>query len=353
VHVYQLIASLYIFGISAHEFNAWQQLFLEDFRVLQVAQEFGNLKPDGQREEFAKLWVQAVVKISPEFSLETPFDDIIGTMFTKDESLLIQVMNFLMSTCALTNPRVSSAVALWAGDVLMHLEVYDPEAHLCQLYFSALLTFGPIFDFVTCVSTLNSFTKILKKPTVTSSTFPEVYISRILEVLLRRSSVTESDVTDAVCICARQFCVTFKDGLTDNLCQFMFDALIDLLRHERFGRPVDVIAVIDALLQCDLPAAFAPKFTLLARVTAYHTATAGRLVAENIGEEVEEAAVLVLEAFLRGAPWMVCAATTFMRELLPKLVPAFETQLIELLQSPVDEVVTAIQTIITLIFVNP
>jgi hypothetical protein len=352
VHVYQLVASLLIFGIAAHEFNVWQQLFLDDFQSLHVVEEFGNLKPAGQREEFAQLWLKALVRLSPDFSVTTSFESVIALMFTKDSSLLIQVMNFLMSTCELTNPRVSSAIALWAGDVLMQLEVYDSDAHLSQLYFSALLTFGPLFDYLTCVSSLNSISKILRKQTVTPTTFPDVYASRILQVLLRRSSVGEPDVVDAVCICARQFCATFKDGLTEPLCAFMLDALIALLRHERFGRPADAVAVIGALLRCDLPAAFARRFALLARITLYHPAAAGRIAEAAVDAGPEAEAAAILGAFLGGAPWMACAAAAFVRELLPGLAPALAPQLTALLDSPADEVAAAVQTVVPLIFVN-
>jgi hypothetical protein len=352
VHVFQLVASLLIFGIAAHEFEEWEQLFVPEFRALSTAAGFGVLKPAEQREQFKAIWSKTLGLLGPDLSSATPFDSIVRYMFKTDESLLIQVMNFLMSTCQLTNPRVSSAISIWAGDVLMQLEIYDCDAHIFQLYFSSLLTFGPLFDYVTCVSSLNAITKVLSKPTVTSTTFPAVYISRILQVLFRRSSVDEPDVSDAVSICAVRFCRTFSDAFSETLCEFMFNLIVGLLHVERFGQPISVVDVLEAVLACELPPAFAMKFRLLARLTGYHSKVVRQSEDLGSGEPLERAAVVVAELFLGAKPWMICAAIEFLREELPKLVPTFETRLTELLDSPEDSVAAATQSVVPLIFPN-
>jgi hypothetical protein len=275
-------------------------------------------------------------------------------MFRKDESLLIQVMNFLMLSCQLTHPLVSSAIGLWAGEVLMHLETYDPEGHLFQLYFSTLLSFCPLFDYLTCVTALNSITRILAKPSVSKQTFSEVYISRILQVLNRRSTVDDPDVIDAICICTTQFLKTFKDSLTETLGEFLFNLVIELLPRERFDPALTVADVLEALLACDLPPSFSVKFRLLSRLVGYHPTVGDRFrgTALDFGEAEERASAVVLDVFLNGAAWMVCAGIEFLRELLPGLVPTFEARLTVLLDSPVDAVASAAQAVLPLIFIN-
>jgi hypothetical protein len=197
--------------------------------------------------------------------------------------------------------------------------------------------------------------KLLAKPTVNETTFPGQYISRILQILLKRCSEKSMPVVDSVGLCVIQFCATFKNGLNERLNEFIFGILIELLRHDRFDGDGDAISILDALKKCDVPAAFRNKYSLLWRLLGYRKGLGERVAKEEEqGQRPQADTCIILNLFMASnVPWMVIAAITFLSERTPHLVPMFEGQLMDLLDSKIDDIVIAVQGVIHLVFVKP
>jgi hypothetical protein len=348
VHLFQLVCSLLIFGLGAHEFEGLSTLFVAKMQGCPRVVNFGVLKPAGQRARFNELWAKSVQAISPDLSTET--EPVIRKMMEIDQSLLVDIMNFLMSSCELVRPPVASGLALFAGEVLKQLNEFTIESHLFQLFFSSLLSIAQLFDPLSCVCALNQITRLLES----TKAFPDQYVSRILQVLFKRSSLNDREVLEFVSLCGSQFCSSLLATLDDKLHEFLFAIIIELFRQNHFGGAVSVLDILDVLLGPQITGTFKSKYKLLSNLVGCHTDAAIAAKVQPVESDADERTVhVVLNLFLASSrAWMVCAAIGFLKERAPQLLPGFDTQITELLDHDDDAVVVAAESVILLVLVN-
>jgi hypothetical protein len=124
--MFQLVASLMIFGISAHEFEGLSEFFVPSMHHLAPVKKFDELRPQQERAHFHRIWETALEK----HGVSGDFGTILRKMLETDRSFLMGVMNFLMTSCQLTTPSVSSGIAIFAGEVLLQMDVYTADEPL-------------------------------------------------------------------------------------------------------------------------------------------------------------------------------------------------------------------------------
>jgi hypothetical protein len=338
----RIVCCLAVFGFSGHQFESTAGLFDSNLQTLPRVKAFIVCKPAAQRARFAELWELSVRAVAADLS-PSDLPSLFAKLIESDLEILVEAMNFFMSTCEFTKPLVAAGVAIFSGEVLRQLPEFS------QLFLTSLISFAQLFDPLTCICSLNEITGLLVK----SQTFPEQYHSRMAQVLFKRSSLEDPEVLDFVSLCAAQFCRSSPSGLSDKLRETLSEIVMELFKQNHFLGPGSVLVFLDVLKE-KFPDAF--NYKLLYQLVGFH-------FDENVAQKVTksevdlaneanlETARSILNLFLASSkPWMVCAAIRFIREAAQGLLAHFRDQIIALLQHENGDIVCEAETVILLVF---
>jgi hypothetical protein len=304
-------------------------LFAEQVKTIAVVKKYER---PVQNVHFEQVWGKTVAKLSSE-GVDN-LESVVGKMLQVNESLLVDVMNFMLANCQLTKPIISAAISIFAGEVLLQTVSYAASTALFQLFISRLLSFGPLFDPFICICCLNGLFRIFSRPDINSKSFPEQYLGRVLPIVLKSSLAEAVEVIECVCLCTTQFCTVFYDVLNDKVNDHVFRIIVALLKRDLIS---GAVGILNILKKSQVPDAFVTKYQLLYRLISYHTKSGIDVDKEETfnGPDVGE----ILNLFVTSkVVWMICAALEFLRTVRPDLVPTFEGQVTELLDSSSDEV---------------
>jgi hypothetical protein len=82
VHMFQLVASLMIFGISAQEFEGLSEFYIASMRHLARVKKFDELRPQKELPHFHHIWETALEKLG----VRGDFSTILRKMFETDRT---------------------------------------------------------------------------------------------------------------------------------------------------------------------------------------------------------------------------------------------------------------------------
>jgi hypothetical protein len=341
--VFQMICALIVFGLATRAFDTLGSLFAEQVKTIAIVKKYER---PVQNAHFEQVWGKTVARLSNKGVDD--LESVIGKMLQANESLLADVMNFLLANCQLTKPIVSTAISIFAGEVLLQTALYTASNALFQLFISRLLSFGPLFDPFICICCLNGLFRIFSRPDINSESFPEQYLGRVLPIVLKSSSAEAAEVIECVSLCATQFCTVFGNILNDKLNDHIFGIIVALLKRDIIA---GAVGILNILKKSQIPDAFVAKYRLLHRLIAFYRQSGIDVNPEEKfdGPDVGE----ILNVFVTSqVVWMICAALEFLRTVRPDLVPTFEEQVTELLDSSSDEVLGAVEGVIPLAFIQ-
>ena len=352
-HLFHMTCSLIVLGIAVCEFSQVSGLFVKE--ILPLTSQC-NIPPCPKLDmvAFGDVWQSVLHTIQPETSSETAFtatsiQDVIRNLIELNESLLIDVFNIVMSEVDFANPILTSSVCLFSGEIVLQMKTYSASSRLFTLCFSAMLSFGQLSDDFTCICCLNELTKLLQKPRLTASTFPTQSASMILQVMLKRCTVESKLIIDAIPICLAQFCETFSDGIDEKLTEPIFTIIVESLRQTQFDTEITFYTVLEALLKNEhiTDQRYKALYQIL-RMRPLQEPIPDKHMRVDKSDEKDYSVVLTL--FLESnTPWMVCCALAFLRNLAHFFLPAFATRIMDLIDSPNDEVAESAEQAIVLV----
>ncbi|OHS99008.1 hypothetical protein TRFO_34619 [Tritrichomonas foetus] len=245
IHIYQVISSLLIYGFSARMFKQNELYLPSIYQILFDKQQKNSLVNEKQVHLFQQMFYKCIHKEKIDSKIdysnigiksEKYFDykEAIDLLIDDDKSLLVDVMNFLMSTCQLNQYKVSSGIAMFCGEVLNHLDDLSEKSAITNLYFSTLLSFVSLFDNLTCIVALNEITKLFQKPELLQS-FPIQYVSRVFQVSLKMCSSESSKVISSIIVCMFQCCSIFNDKITKKMDDILFEIISEIFKKDFFN----------------------------------------------------------------------------------------------------------------------
>ena len=351
-HLFHMACSLIVLGIAVCEFSQVSGLFVKE--IMSIAREW-NVPPCPKldMEAFSDVWQSVLRAIQPDTSSETAFtatsiQDVIRNLIELNESLLIDVFNVVMSEVDFANPILTSSVCLFSGEIVLQMKTYSASSRLFTLCFSAMLSFGQLSDDFTCICCLNELTKLLQKPGLTASTFPAQSASMILQVMLKRCTVESKLIIDVIPICLAQFCETFSDGIDEKLTELIFTIIVESLRQTQFDTEITFYTVLEALLKNEQSSKKYKALYQILRMRPLQEPIPDKYMHVDKSDEKDYSVVLTL--FLESnTPWMVCCALAFLKNLANFFLPAFSTRIMDLIDSPDDEVAESAEQTIVLV----
>lgn len=354
VHLFQMVCSLIIFGIAAREFERVSGLLVSEIhKIVGKRQTPAYPKLALDKGRFKQTWESVIQTVLPEKANEitatvSSVSMVICGLIELDGTLLVDVMNSIMSTVNLTNHVVASSVCLFAGEVIMQMKEYSASSHFFNLFFSALLSFGQLFDEFTCLCCLSGLTKLMRKEGVCAETFPSQYTSRILQVMLKRCTSESNCVMDSIIVCLGQFCKTFCDGIDEKLNEFIFAIVMELLRQTQVEMDVTLVNVLESLLNNEKVRKFDKKYEILKQILEPKKENEGNSIEADKENEKEYCVVLNL-LIESNIPWLVCRAISFLTSSAGFLMPMFGTRILELIKSTDDEITETAQRAVVLV----
>lgn len=357
IHLYQIVASIIIYGFAARFYEETSNLFVSELRNLASLKNFVSCKQTNARQKYFQV---LSLTLNSKFGInEIPrdatqlFNVIFPCLMDKDQSLFLDVMNFLMSTCQINRAQVSSALAMFCGEVLLFMSEYSDKSALFNLYFSTLLSFGPLFDSLTCICCLNEIIKMIERKDIDISKFPPQYISRILQVLFKRSTSNDNDIINTVITTLLQFCCSFADVLTDKLHEFIFGILIEFMKLGAFSFRKTPIDIIECLIKNQLVSElehFSIRYKTLYSLISFHPDTKINSKINQIEVEINESdTCVVLNMFFESnVPWMLASAISFISSKGISILPTFIDKMIQMIDHPNDDVASRAAAIMEL-----
>lgn len=304
VHLYQIICSLLIFGFSAKQFDATENLYKDEFIqtgnsttkcpsnnpqlasqipekhlficILGIALyklkttqanetndiiSFNEEKHD--KDSILKETSGQTPTINEKDEIHSQFDplsfkadksfkEVLSLLINRKENyLLIDMLDFFMSSLPLKFSQVSSGIAVFCGEVLNHFsnlfDSNEKHSEILNLYFKTLLSLSSSFDEFTYLVSIGEITKFIRRTDLLISTdvndvnpiFSYVYLSRILRIILKRlatdivsklSGETTNNFLIATLLCLKQFVVSFQSNLNTELTNSIFSIIFELLK---------------------------------------------------------------------------------------------------------------------------
>lgn len=418
IHIYQTICSLLIFGFSMNIFLNVKDTYTTEFQnklknsvalssaasspIMNNNSNDKSQKQQQQRHLFIKVLSLYLSKV-PRKTIETDengkltilpldankaFTIVISALIEGPNILLlIDVMNFLMSACQLSKPRVSSGITALCGEILYHYKDLflekNEQSNILNLYFPTLLSFVVNFGEFTCIVALNEISKFMNRndiinKDVNNGELPVHYISRILQVIMKRCSSSNSsnssslilanDVFIAAISCVKQFCKSFYSKLDDEMHSVLFNIFIELLKicGKRYNDQIAVILfdLVNNLSNDQELSEQLVKYVVIYEIITYKKANENKVTTIQINDnsdvkeikkidiqKEENVVVSVFGIFLDSSvPLLISSALNLMKENSYNcIVNHFVDKIINLIGHSDDNVATSATTIVELL----
>jgi hypothetical protein len=328
--LFQLVVALLVFGFGSRRFGDLRRAFLPEVQRLEIVE---RLLSAADGSAFSAVWKAAVARVTADADLS-----VVATLVALDEASVGDAINFVLSTSAVTNPAVSSAIVFLCGEVLNHVAGREQSA-LFNLSLCGLLSLSSVEDVLTCICILNEVTKFLRKET---ASLPDEFVFRILRALQKGSASGDPEVRVFVCLCLSEFCTRFAQNWSDDVHNVVFAVVLALLKAGQFAGPATVLTILNAIAKSEVNSGFRNKYALLHRLAAFHFD--GAIAAEAPQDEVEEfdgMVALIEELTASQVSWITGAALRWLVAEKGKFVGMFRERIVELLSHEDDSVAEA------------
>lgn len=358
VHLYQLIMILLIFGFSSNNINQINSLFINEIQAFKlIKSNDSNIIKTGIYTEVLKLAYSKICSDPLDFNnAQILFDKIIHSFYDIDSSLLVDIMNFLMTSSNLNNPKVSSGIAIFCGETLRGIPDFsEKSAEILNLYFSTLLSFGNLFGSYTSICCVNEIIKFFQKDDILFDKFDYPLQTRTLNTFFKICMTDSITNIYSVVVGIHYFCLKFSKGFDKNIHQFLFGIIIELCNKNAFANDINLITIIEDILNSD-PIENRNKYYIIHKLISFHydekiSSKRNEKEFDFQSEQIQNDLSIVLNLFLESSnPWMISSAIKFLERITPKMIPNYIQQLIEFISSSDENISIEATKIIKIMF---
>ena len=390
IYIYQAISSLLIFGFSTQIFTNVDALFIESY---QCVKQFFSLKNEKICQQIQNIFIQSLNKCLLSLykdkekatschittNITEAFNNSIETMIECEKTLLVDTMNFLMSSCKLNKWQISSGIALFSGEVIKHLvkEDLDENSSIMNIYFSTLLSSISLFDNFTNIVGLNSFSNLFIRNinnAIINQQFDYIPIQlllRVLQTILKRCSYESGiskDTSLALLACIRYFCLRYlpiysydqTQKLTEKIQQILLDIIIAFCMNQdivNYENNLLITVVFEILTSTNNKMSYFTKFQVIYLLLkdafpmkpSDDSDTSSQLeISIDFNENKNDAYDIFNRFIISSVPWMVLSSLNLIRkENLSEISKMLIENVIKCLDSENDDVSSTATILLT------